>query len=303
MMDNVGPDGTLNTDKMVRAMLMQRNTPDPACKLSPAQILFGRPLRDTLPYINKNFSSFNSPQISSQWRDMWRLKEETMRERYSNTLQTLSEHTRPLQPLKIGDHVFIQNQSGTSPRKWDHNRTVVESKGNDQYLIKVAGTGRLTLRNRRFLRQIKQSTSKTTGHQPLCLVDTQPPSHIPSSTQLYISKPADAKIKVVDQPIVRCSSQDATKQSSSSQLAPSNVPEALPGPRSPDEIPTQPSRSIDETTTPADSAQGALDGDCQQQKTGASSIVQPSPPRRSARVRKQRQFYDAQTGRYTDQNP
>ena len=38
LMENVGPDGNLNNDKMIRALLTQRNTPDPGCKLSPAQI-------------------------------------------------------------------------------------------------------------------------------------------------------------------------------------------------------------------------------------------------------------------------
>ena len=42
--DNVGIDGTLNNDNIVRALLQQRNTPDCICKLSPAEVLFGRTL-------------------------------------------------------------------------------------------------------------------------------------------------------------------------------------------------------------------------------------------------------------------
>ena len=40
--ENVGPYGKLNKDRMVQALLTQKNTPDPGCKLSPAQILLGR---------------------------------------------------------------------------------------------------------------------------------------------------------------------------------------------------------------------------------------------------------------------
>ena len=47
--DNIGEDGSLNNDKMVRALLQQRNTPDRDCKLSPAEVLFGRDLRDAMP--------------------------------------------------------------------------------------------------------------------------------------------------------------------------------------------------------------------------------------------------------------
>ena len=46
--DNMADDGSLNTDKVVRALLQQRNTPDRDCKLSPAEVLFGRCLRDAM---------------------------------------------------------------------------------------------------------------------------------------------------------------------------------------------------------------------------------------------------------------
>ena len=49
--------------------------------------------------------------------------------------------------------MFIQNQTGPHPNKWDKSGFIVEVRGNDQYLVKVDGTGRLTLRNRRFIRQ------------------------------------------------------------------------------------------------------------------------------------------------------
>ena len=49
--------------------------------------------------------------------------------------------------------VFIQNQTGNKPRRWDKTGTVVECKDFDQYLDKVDGSGRVTLRNRKFLRQ------------------------------------------------------------------------------------------------------------------------------------------------------
>ena len=47
--DNVDIDGTLNTDKMVKALLAIRNTPHPGCKKSPAEIVFNRKLLGILP--------------------------------------------------------------------------------------------------------------------------------------------------------------------------------------------------------------------------------------------------------------
>ena len=67
LMDNVSPNGSLDNDAMVRALLVHRNTPDPGCKLSPAQILLGRPLRDTLPCISKEVMVFNNPNVQPLW--------------------------------------------------------------------------------------------------------------------------------------------------------------------------------------------------------------------------------------------
>ena len=166
-MSNVGTNGELNTDSMLRALLVQRNTPDPDCRLSPAQILFGQPLRDSLPYVPKGIETFCNPQIRGQWRDAWRLKEQAMKARYVKTLENLGEHCRPLDPLNVGDSVFIQNQRGHHPTKWDRSGIVTEVRNHDQYLVKVSGTGRVTLRNRRFLRKFSPYLQPATAeHMP-----------------------------------------------------------------------------------------------------------------------------------------
>ena len=47
--DNIHADGSLVNDAFSHALLIHRNNPCPATGLSPAQILFGRVLRDFLP--------------------------------------------------------------------------------------------------------------------------------------------------------------------------------------------------------------------------------------------------------------
>ena len=84
---NPGLNGELNNDRMVQALLSQRNTPDPGCKLSPAQILLGRNLKKSLPYVRKSVMTYNNPQISKKWRNVWNKKEETLSIRYVKSLE------------------------------------------------------------------------------------------------------------------------------------------------------------------------------------------------------------------------
>ena len=62
---------------------------------------------------------------------------------------------RQLPPLLLGDSVFVQNQTGNSPKRWDKRGVVVESEGNDQYKVRLDGSRRVTLRNRRYLRKFQ----------------------------------------------------------------------------------------------------------------------------------------------------
>ena len=49
----------------------------------------------------------------------------------SNAEKEWSEHTMALPPLKVGDTVMIQNQSGNHPLRWDKRGTIVKAEGFD----------------------------------------------------------------------------------------------------------------------------------------------------------------------------
>jgi hypothetical protein len=151
--ENTGNGGSLDTDAFVQAQMTHRNTPDPDCRLSPSEILFGHKLRDAMPRLDKTISKLANKKFLPMWREAWVSKENALRTRYAKSMEKLQEHSKHLPPLQASDKVMVQNQAGPHPKKWDRSGTVVEIKGNDQYGIKIDGTGRITPQNRRFVKK------------------------------------------------------------------------------------------------------------------------------------------------------
>ena len=147
LVNNTNVSGSLNTDTFHRAMLQYRNTPDRDTALSPAMCLFGRPIRDFIPIHPGKYRPHPT------WHETLRAREEALRNRHMRDAERLSEHTVYRPPLKVGDTVRIQNQVGPHPNKWDKTGVVIEVRQFHQYVIRVDGSGRVTLRNRQFLRR------------------------------------------------------------------------------------------------------------------------------------------------------
>ena len=149
--ENINQDGSLSGDRFFRALMQHRNTPDPDTGTSPAEVLFGHPIRDFMPIKPGKFR----PQEG--WRLAQEDRERALRVRYCRGKERWSEHTKELSKLSVGDKVLIQNQWGTPKmaRRWDRSGVVLEVGEYDQYQIKVDGTGRITTRNRRFLRKVQ----------------------------------------------------------------------------------------------------------------------------------------------------
>ena len=81
------------------------------------------------------------------------------------------------EPLKLGQCVLFQNQSGNKPLRWDKTGIVVEYMGHNQFSVKTDDSGALTLRNRKFLRphdpfQKEEATRQTADKEPPALDTT-----------------------------------------------------------------------------------------------------------------------------------
>ena len=75
LMSNISPNGNLNIDLFLRALLQLRNTPDPDCNLSPSKIVFAHSLWDAFSFANR-LATFSNRFIRRTWREAWRAKED-----------------------------------------------------------------------------------------------------------------------------------------------------------------------------------------------------------------------------------
>ena len=144
---NLTESGSLDTEAVARSFLLQRNTPVQDIGQSPAQMLYGHNLKDHLPTPPN--------RMRQEWSDIADAREHAMLRRHMRDATRYNTHTKSLESLQIGDVVAVQNQSGTNPLRWQKTGVVVEGDHEKrQYHVKVDGSRRVTVRNRRFLKKI-----------------------------------------------------------------------------------------------------------------------------------------------------
>ena len=156
LMDNTGPGGSLNTDKVSMALLQYLNTPLRDINKSPAQLATGRQLRDGVPALKQHY------RVNIHWQKSLRDREVQMAE--TNDKLTMSGEThRTLPPMDAGERVYVQN---LNTLKWDRSGTIHEVLDNRQYTVVLDGSGRLSRRNRRHLKSINEPAAAGDNHIP-----------------------------------------------------------------------------------------------------------------------------------------
>ena len=141
--NNVASDGSLNTDAAARAILTYRNTPLPDIKMSPAQILLHRNLRDGIPVHPQHYRMHKSWIIQASDR------ERAYAARNQRIVEKYNSHTRELPQLSVGKHVVVQSKN----KRWNRNGRIVQVLPHRQYRVRMYPSGRVTLQNRRFIRE------------------------------------------------------------------------------------------------------------------------------------------------------
>ena len=171
--DNAARDGTLNTNSVATAILQYRNTPLPDCNLSPAQILLHRQLRDKIPSHPSHYKPHADWLIAAEQRA------ESHQKRNQVIVDKHNLKARELLPLPVGSEVIIQGKD----KKWNRQGRIVETLPFRQYRIHLAGSGRVTLQNRRFLKRCHTSSP------PGCIAP-QPSIQVTPSSSLAPLEPA-----------------------------------------------------------------------------------------------------------------
>ena len=141
--ENVASNGSMDTEGTSKALLQYRNTPIKGLGLSPAQILFHRSLRDALP------TRLELLHPHKQWIIAAKNRETTLQHKNSAMQNRYNQFTKELHPLSVGDTVMVQDHDGR--RRWYKTGVIVECQGR-RYTVRMDGSGRILLRNRKFLR-------------------------------------------------------------------------------------------------------------------------------------------------------
>lgn len=138
----------MDENKLARTLLQYNNKPTKIDGLSPAQHLFGHPIRDSLPVHRKAFDKMHQDKYKKANQNA-RTFEENQEKHYNQCMKEQDE-------LPIGKNVAVYNAVS---KKWDIYATIVQKVQTKRYRVKTAG-GTILTRNRRFLR-IRHPTSMT----------------------------------------------------------------------------------------------------------------------------------------------
>jgi hypothetical protein len=131
--------GRWDADKMAQALMLFRNAPRCGGGPSPAESVFGRPIRDNLPAHARSFAQ--------EWQrptDELDRRTEAAREK---SKEYYNSNTHMLPVLATGDHVLIQDPTSGL---WSTPATVIAIGPNRDYLVRTAN-GKEFRRNRRHL--------------------------------------------------------------------------------------------------------------------------------------------------------
>lgn len=147
-------NGCIDDERLDRGLLELRNTPGPDGR-SPAQIVFGHPIRSWVPAHRNAFAP--------EWQQLGEDCDAKAAQKKMKTSQRYDASAKSLLPLKIGDLVRIQDPFS---KRWNQVGSLVGVGRHRDYLVKLP-SGRVLWRNRRYLRTSSSETEWDTAPSSL----------------------------------------------------------------------------------------------------------------------------------------
>ena len=89
----------------------------------------------------------------------------------------------------VGDQVFVQDQTGPTPKRWSKSGTIVESLPHDSFLVRIDGSRKLSRRNRQFLRKFTPFTTDNSEKVATCVALSDQTTPIPVNSTLPEDRP------------------------------------------------------------------------------------------------------------------
>ena len=177
--DSTNNDGSLNNEKAARAILQHRNTPIPELGISPAQILFHRQLRNTLPANPRHY------QLHKEWVISASEREEAFAKTNQGAEYRFNRNAHTLTPLSAQTAVRVQSKG-----LWNKSGRIVEALPHRQYRVRLDGSGRITLRNRKFLKPVVTSSNASSNATQPSIIPSADYSTMPTLTPPPMPPPA-----------------------------------------------------------------------------------------------------------------
>ena len=173
MRNNTGHHDSLAMEKVASALLQYHNTPLRQGGRSPAQLLMGRQLRGGVPV------SVSLLHVHEQWKEDLARREKMMAQK-ADYLEMSSRNCCHLTKLAVGQRVRVQN---AVTKLWDRTGVVTRIlRAIRQYTVRLDGSGRLVLRNRKFLKPIDSPTVEE-RRAPSSSRDSESPPQFPRRSE------------------------------------------------------------------------------------------------------------------------
>lgn len=184
------PTGNIDCEEFDRGLLELRNTPTPAGR-SPAQVLYGRPLRTCVPAHPESFSQ--------DWQASIEDCDRRAAARADQVQRQYDGHARPLPRLSVGQRVRIQDPKS---HRWDKVGVVMGCGRSRNYEIRLP-SGRVWWRNRRHLRPIPSPSEDLPPQIPVTPCSDEksrspvedPPPAPRRSTRLMAKSPLETELR------------------------------------------------------------------------------------------------------------